>query len=155
MPPAASTLGLPSASSELSPFGQLRDPAVSCPPCQARPCSQTFLGSLRPLGRGHEHRRPRLRSHALPTPQCQHVHKTETLSLKGPTWEGVRQCPNGLQVGAQQEAEAFCIHILPTGSMHGWAAGLGAETCVSKRAPRFLHSVLPQAKPLWPLLLPL
>lgn len=155
MPPAASTLRLPSASSELSPLDQLRDPAVGCPPRQARPCSQTFLSLLRLLGMGHGHWRPRPRSHALPSPPSPHGHKTEMLSLKGPTWQGSRHCPNGLQVGAQQEAKAFCIHILPTGSVHGWAAGLKAETCVSKGTPRILCTLLPQPKPLWPLLLPL
>lgn len=45
----------------------------------------------------------------------------------GPTWQGSRHGPNGLQVGTQQEAEAFCIHILPTGSVHGGATGLRAE----------------------------
>ena len=77
------------------------------------------------------------------------------LSLKGPTWQGTRHYPNGLQVGAQQEAKAFCIHILPTGSVHGWAAGLEAETCVSKGAPEFSIFFSPSPSLLWPLIPPL
>lgn len=48
-----------------------------------------------------------------------------------------------LLVGAQQEAGTFCKYVLPTGSVHGRASGLGAEACAGKGAPRTNPLILP------------
>lgn len=50
-------------------------------------------------------------------------------------------------MGAQQEASAFCIHVLPTGSVHGRATDLGTEACVGEGAPRILPLLLAQPQP--------
>lgn len=61
-----------------------------------------------------------------------------------------RDSLDNLQLGAQQEAGTFYIHVLPTCSLHGRATGLGAEVCIVKRAPRTLPLLSPDPNLLWP-----
>lgn len=49
-----------------------------------------------------------------------------------PTCLGGGDSPDNLHLGAQQEAGAFHVHVLPAGSVQGGAAGLGAEARVGK-----------------------
>ena len=65
------------------------------------------------------------------------------------TWLDTGDCLDNLQLGAQQEAGTFYIHVLPTGSLHGRATGLGAEACIGKGAPRTLALFSPNPSLLW------
>lgn len=50
-------------------------------------------------------------------------------------------------MGAQQEASAFYVHVIPTGFVHSRAAGLGAEARVGEGAPRTLPLLFPPPQP--------